>query len=136
MGLSKASKNKCNHIGKVFNDKFMTIHNSNNFKHVSFCHEIFYEYMCIQRYATVLYLRAFFSKVILKQKEWRSKITVLETYSGVRHFILVDFMMCFKNSFSSCITVFTATYIEQLLYQHMNKREKQKKKKNKMSKKH
>lgn len=31
------------------------------------------------------------------------------TYGGVRHFILVDLIMWFRNSLSSCITVFTAT---------------------------
>jgi hypothetical protein len=37
------------------------------------------------------------------------------TYGGVRHFIFVDAMIWFKNSFSSCMLVFTATYNKSML---------------------
>lgn len=44
----------------------------------------------------------------------------IATYGGVRHFMLVDLMMWFKNSFSSWITVLIATYTKYKMLAEQN----------------
>lgn len=62
-------------------------------------------YKCIQQKCTL-------QNSSKEGTEKKREITAQTTYSGVRHFMLVDLIMWFKNSFSSWITVFTATYIK------------------------